>query len=96
MSEDAVADDGAPEDTSAATGDDGPTEPDPTPQSDAFRRQQLFVGTGVSALAGVAVIVAGIQQFPGFPLAVYVLVGMAVTTLLFGLLLTSMFASAAE
>jgi hypothetical protein len=76
--------------------DSGTTEPDPTPQSDALRRQQLGVGVGVSALAGVAVVVAGIQQFPGLPLLVYLLFGMAATTLLFGLLLASMFTSAAE
>lgn len=70
--------------------------PDPDPQSEALRRQQLFVGVGVSALAGVAVVVAGIQEFPGFPVVVYILVGMAVTTLLFGLLLASMFAGEAE
>jgi hypothetical protein len=73
-----------------------PEQPDPTPQADALRRQQLYVGTGVSALAGVAVVVAGIQQFPGFSLLVYILFGMATTTLLFGLLVASMFASAAE
>lgn len=69
---------------------------EPTPQSEALRRQQLYVGTAVSALAGVAVVVAGIQQFPGFSLLVYLLFGMATTTLLFGLLVASMFASAAE
>ncbi len=71
-------------------------EPEPTPQTEALRRQQLYVGTGVSALAGVAVVVAGIQQFPGFSLLVYILFGMATTTLLFGLLVASMFASATE
>jgi hypothetical protein len=70
--------------------------PEPTPQSEALRRQQLTVGAGVALLAGVAVFVAGIQQFPGFPFVVYLLFGMAATTLLFGLLLASMFASAAE
>ncbi|WP_302080417.1 hypothetical protein [Salinibaculum rarum] len=73
-----------------------PPEPEPTPQTEALRRQQLYVGTGVSALAGVAVVVAGIQQFPGFSLLVYLLFGMATTTLLFGLLVASMFASASE
>ncbi|MEF8872990.1 MAG: hypothetical protein V5A41_15310 [Haloarculaceae archaeon] len=71
-------------------------QPEPTPQAEALRRQQLYVGTGVSALAGVAVVVAGIQQFPGFSLLVYLLFGMATTTLLFGLLVASMFASASE
>ncbi|WP_340099254.1 hypothetical protein [Salinibaculum salinum] len=71
-------------------------QPEPTPQAEALRRQQLYVGAGVSALAGVAVVVAGIQQFPGFSLLVYLLFGMATTTLLFGLLVASMFASAAE
>lgn len=85
---------GEPDDDTAAESDT--TEPEPTPQPEALRRQQLTVGVGVSALAGVAVVVAGIQQFPGFPFLVYLLFGMAATTLLFGLLLASMFASAAE
>jgi hypothetical protein len=85
----------------AAQGDeheDGrhPPEPEPTPQSEALRRQQLGVGVGVSALAGVAVVVAGIQQFPGLPFIVYLLFGMAATTLLFGLLLASLFTSGTE
>ena len=105
MSDDAASEDDGPTPAvvrvDETAGDDDPTakpqrEPEPTPQPDALRRQQLTVGVGVSALAGVAVVVAGIQQFPGFPLVVYLLFGMAATTLLFGLLLASMFAGAAE
>ena len=100
----AAADDGETEASAeeAGTADDAGAadaateKPGPTPQSDALRRQQLAVGVGVSALAGVAVVVATIQQFPGFPLVVYLLFGMAATTLLFGLLLSSLFASVAE
>lgn len=87
---------GTDEETESDPESEGSAEPEPTPQTEALRRQQLYVGTGVSALAGVAVVVAGIQQFPGFSLLVYLLFGMATTTLLFGLLVASMFASAAE
>lgn len=84
------------EETDSDSNSEEPAQPEPTPQTEALRRQQLYVGTGVSALAGVAVVVAGIQQFPGFSLLVYLLFGMATTTLLFGLLVASMFASASE
>jgi hypothetical protein len=111
MSDDAAADDAATDTTASDDGSPTPAivradestddestrqEPDPTPQPDALRRQQLGVGVGVAALAGVAVVVAGIQQFPGLPLLVYILFGMAASTLLFGLLLASMFAGEAE
>lgn len=99
--DEAVADESGDQEVADGSADEARADteaerPDPDPQSEALRRQQLYVGTGVSALAGVAVVVAGIQQFPGFPVVVYILVGLAVTTLLLGLLIASMFAGATE
>jgi hypothetical protein len=59
--------------------------PEPTPQSAALRRQQLFVGSGVAVLGGVAVVAAAAQRYPGYPFVVYLLAGMAASALLFGL-----------
>jgi len=59
--------------------------PRPAVQSEALRRQQLFVGSGVAALAGIAVAVAAIQQYPGLPVVFYLVVGVVTTALLFGL-----------
>jgi hypothetical protein len=82
---------------------DGPgtTDPVPTTESDdgdgpgaedvALARQQLFVGSGVAALSGVAVVVAGTQQFPGLPFVAILAAGAATTGLLFALLSASLF-----
>lgn len=66
-------------------------EPEPTPQSEALRRQQLVVGAAVAAIAGVAVVIGGAQQFPSVPILLFVLVGMTTTAFLFMLLYTGIF-----
>lgn len=96
MSEDATTRGTAGDDADSAndsleSGETESAQSESSLQSEAFRRQQLYVGTGVSALAGVAVFVASLQQFPSLPDIVYVLFGLATTTLLFGLLVASMF-----
>jgi hypothetical protein len=81
-------------------GDEGETDADsaddtePDPQSEALRRQQLLVGSGVAALAGLAVSIGATQQFPALPVPVALGVGMVTTALLFGLLYASIFAGA--
>ncbi len=82
---------------SADDGQDGNTnEPEPTAQPAALRRQQLYVGSGVAALAGIAAVVAGAQRYPDIPIYVFVLVGMATTALLFVLLYVAIFPGTEE
>lgn len=76
---------------SAVDDEDGTDEPEPAVQSAALRRQQLFVGSGVAAIAGAAAVVIGAQQFPGLPFYAYLAVGMATTGVLFALLFFSVF-----
>jgi hypothetical protein len=73
---------------------DGADDPEPDAQSEALRRQQLLVGSGVAALAGLAVSIGATQQFPALPVPVALGVGMVTTALLFGLLYASIFAGA--
>lgn len=67
------------------------SEPSPTPQSAALRRQQRLVAVGVAVLSGAAVIVAGLQQFPGYPAVVFPVAGVVTTALLYVLLSRSLF-----
>lgn len=77
--------------TDAERADESDGDATPTPQSEALRKQQLYVGSGVAVLAGIAATIAGAQQFPEFPFVVFLLGGLAVTTLLFGLVFTGLF-----
>lgn len=81
--------------TSASTAgdhDDADEEsPEPTPQSEALRRQQLLVGSGIAILTGIAVIVAVGQQFPSIPVPAAIVAGMATAGFLLALLLTGIF-----
>jgi hypothetical protein len=81
------------EDAGEARADD---EPDPAAQSAALRRQQLYVGSGLAALAGIAAMIAGTQRYPDLPVYVFVLVGMATTALLFMLLYVAIFPGAED
>ncbi|MFC7133835.1 MULTISPECIES: hypothetical protein [Salinibaculum] len=65
--------------------------PDPTVQSEALRRQQLFVGSGVAAIAGIAVTVATLQQLPDVPFTAALAGGLITSALLFALLFAGIF-----
>jgi len=82
--------------TRADEAPDGDDDPEPTAQAAALRRQQLYVGSGVAGLAGIAAIVAGAQRYPDVPIYVFVLVGMATTALLFMLLYVAIFPGSDE
>lgn len=60
-------------------------------EADALRRQQLFVGAGVASLSGMAVVVAGLQQFPGLTPVVPFGVGMVTTAATFAVVYASIF-----
>jgi hypothetical protein len=91
MSEEELADEEADTGGESAESEDVVSELEPTPQSDALRRQQLWVGSGVAVLGGVAVIVATAQRFPDYPFFVYALAGTAATAVLFTLVLRGQF-----
>lgn len=83
----------ADEDTGAGSEEEPSSreQPDPTPQSEALRRQQLFVGSGVAVVGGFAVFVATAQRYPGLSFPVYLAAGMVTTALLFGLTFAGIF-----
>jgi hypothetical protein len=83
------ADDGA-EGADEGEGE-GPDRPTPTAQSEALQRQQLFAGSAIAALAGVAVTVAVIQQYPGLSVYAAFFAGMVTAGLLFGLVFAGVF-----
>jgi hypothetical protein len=101
-------DDSGPGDASETTGTAGTTPSgsastppesasEPTgPRDVALLRQQLFVGSGVAALGGIAVVVGGTQQFPGVPFVATLGAGAVTTGLLFGLLFASLFRGGTE
>ena len=74
---------------------DGPVDedemPEPSVQSEALRRQQLFVGSGVAAIAGIAVTVATLQQLPDVPFTAALAGGLVTSALLFALLYVGIF-----
>ena len=78
-----------------AGGDGGDTdaaeELEPAVQSEALRRQQLFVGSGAAVLGGIAVIVTTLQQFPDVPFVAALVGGMLTAAALFGLLFAGIF-----
>ena len=75
----AVEDDSAVDTQSAETDEspaaDGYEPPTPTPQSEALRRQQYYVGIGGGILAGVALMTGLYQRFPDAPVVIPVLAG---------------------
>jgi hypothetical protein len=60
-------------------------------EAEALRRQQLYVGTAVASLTGMAVVVAGLQQFPDVTPVVPFGVGMVTTAATFALVYASIF-----
>jgi len=60
-------------------------------EAEALRRQQLVVGAGVASLSGIAVVVAGLQQFPGLTPVVPFGVGMVTTAATFAVVYASIF-----
>lgn len=80
----------------AASGPSGDTDTSDGPvaesvETEALRRQQLFVGSGVAALTGMAVVVAGLQQFPGLTPVVPFGAGMVTTAATFAVVYASIF-----
>jgi hypothetical protein len=71
-------------------------EPEPTVQSEALRRQQLFVGSGIAVLGGVAVTVSTLQQFPGVPFFAALVGGMLTSGVLFGLVFVGLFKASGD
>lgn len=59
--------------------------------AEALRRQQLVVGTAIASLSGMAVVVAGLQQFPGVTPVLPFGVGMVTTAATFALVYASIF-----
>lgn len=62
------------------------------PDDEALRRQQLVVGTAVASLSGMAVVVAGLQQFPGVTPVLPFGVGMVTAAATFAVVYASIFA----
>ena len=60
-------------------------------EADALRRQQLFAGAAIASLSGMAVVVAGLQQFPGLTPVVPFGVGMVTTAATFAVVYASIF-----
>jgi hypothetical protein len=79
-----------PESSAAETGT-GIEAERPDAHDTALARQQLFVGSGVAVLSGLAVVVGGTQQFPDVPFLAVLAVGLFTTGLLFALLSASIF-----
>jgi hypothetical protein len=75
---------------SAGNDERGDTRPDHSGDT-ALRRQQLFVGTAIASLSGVAVVVAGLQQFPGVTPVLPFGVGMVTTAATFAVVYASLF-----
>ncbi len=60
-------------------------------EAKALRRQQLFAGTAIASLSGMAVVVAGLQQFPGLTPIVPFGAGMVTTAATFAVVYASIF-----
>ena len=87
----------AADDAGGEGGDaDAAEEPEPAVQSEALRRQQLFVGSGAAVLGGIAVIVTTLQQFPDVPFVAALVGGMLTAAVLFGLLFAGIFRGDAD
>lgn len=65
--------------------------PEVTPQSRDLRQQQYMVGVGASLLAGLALAVGSLQQFPGLPGPVALAAGIVGTGVVYWLVKRSLF-----
>lgn len=83
--------DGRVTDDSTAEG-----EPEPAVQSEALHRQQLFVGSAVAVLGGLAVTVSTLQQLPEVPFFAALFGGMVTSGLLFGLVFVGLFKTSGD
>jgi len=63
----------------------------PTPQSDALRQQQYYVGIGGALLGGGALMTGVYQRFPDAPTVVPIVAGLLATALLIWLVRKSVF-----
>lgn len=80
----------------AADADDDERDIEPTPQSEALRRQQRVIGVGIALLAGVAVTVSTLQQLPSVPVVAAVVGGALTTAVFFRMLSTGIFSGTEE
>lgn len=81
--------DDAPEE--ADPQEDQPETPAVTPQSEELRQQQYVVGVGASVLAGFALTVGSLQQFPGLPGPVALAAGIVGAGVVYWLVKRSLF-----
>jgi len=81
----------APTDSSAEPNDSEEVNTEPTPQSDALRQQQYYVGIGGALLGGGALMTGVYQRFPDAPTLVPIVAGLFATAVLIWLVRKSVF-----
>jgi len=81
-------------DDETASREEGTDRIEPTPQSEALRRQQLLVGVGGGVITGLAAAASTAQQFPDLPLVVPLTVGLLGAVGIFWLASRSIFPGA--
>lgn len=94
--EDSVPDGEHVDDDTESGADGSNSSVEPTPQSEALRRQQRYVGIVGGALVGIAVIVSIVQRFPDLHLAIPLLAGGIGAGVVVWLVFNSIFPGASE